>query len=289
MGVWGKMFGGVAGFAVGGPFGALMGAALGHAADRGSLLDAPAGGWNDHWHARGRPDPNGAAFMAAAKVSSFMGKNDQLYAIGLVALCAKVAKIDGPVNRREIDAFKQCFRFPPDNAREVGLLFDRARDRTDDFEMYGRELGRAFANDRAPLEDLLVALFTIARADVRPVARSTRAKWTSSNAPIVRSACRPAHGTAPRRAAHDRTRTKTTPIWNSASRATAPTRKSASAGARSCASITPTFWAARTWTQRIWQRHRIAPPGSTRPGTASSATDVFKEHQAACRALSMLS
>ncbi|AQS87478.1 molecular chaperone DnaJ [Neoasaia chiangmaiensis NBRC 101099] len=168
MGVWGKMFGGVAGFAVGGPFGALMGAALGHAADRGSLLDAPAGGWNDHWHARGRPDPNGAAFMAAAKVSSFMGKNDQLYAIGLVALCAKVAKIDGPVNRREIDAFKQCFRFPPDNAREVGLLFDRARDRTDDFEMYGRELGRAFANDRAPLEDLLVALFTIARADVPP-------------------------------------------------------------------------------------------------------------------------
>ena len=37
MAVWGKMFGGIAGFAVGGPFGALMGAALGHAADRHRL------------------------------------------------------------------------------------------------------------------------------------------------------------------------------------------------------------------------------------------------------------
>lgn len=168
MAVWGKMFGGIAGFAVGGPFGALMGAALGHAADRGSLLEMPAGGWNEHWRTRGRPDPNGAAFMAAAKVSAIMGKNDQLYAIGLVALCAKMAKIDGPVNRKEIDAFKRCFQFPPDNSREVGLLFDKARERTDDFEMYGRELGRAFAQDRTPLENLLNALFMIARADAGP-------------------------------------------------------------------------------------------------------------------------
>lgn len=34
MGVWGKVFGGFAGFAVGGPLGALFGAAAGHAVDR---------------------------------------------------------------------------------------------------------------------------------------------------------------------------------------------------------------------------------------------------------------
>jgi len=51
MAIWGKMFGGVAGFAVGGPFGALMGAALGHAADSGSLLNPPKNRWpdSDEW------------------------------------------------------------------------------------------------------------------------------------------------------------------------------------------------------------------------------------------------
>jgi len=168
MAFWGKMFGGVAGFAVGGPMGALMGAALGHAADRGSLLETPAGGWHEHWRTKGQPDPNGAAFMAAAKMATLLGKTDQLYAIGLVALCAKMAKIDGPVNKAEISAFKSLFQFPAENSREIGMLFDRARDRTDDFEMYARELGKGFAKDRAPLENLLMALFVIARADLPP-------------------------------------------------------------------------------------------------------------------------
>lgn len=168
MAIWGKMFGGVAGFAVGGPFGALMGAALGHAADNGSLLNPSTGGWSERFPARGRPDPNSAAFFGAAKIAAALGKRDQLYAIGLVALCAKMAKIDGPVNRHEINAFKTCFQFPPDNVKEVGMLFDRARDRTDDFEMYAREMGKAYADNTAPLENLMTALFRIARADAGP-------------------------------------------------------------------------------------------------------------------------
>ncbi|GBQ82476.1 TerB family tellurite resistance protein [Gluconobacter albidus] len=168
MAIWGKMFGGVAGFAVGGPFGALMGAALGHAADSGSLLKPSTGGWSERFPANGRPDPNSAAFFGAAKIAAALGKRDQLYAIGLVALCAKLAKIDGPVNRHEINAFKTCFQFPSDNVKEVGMLFDRARDRTDDFEMYAREMGAAYADNTAPLENLMTALFRIARADAGP-------------------------------------------------------------------------------------------------------------------------
>ncbi|EHH66958.1 TerB family tellurite resistance protein [Gluconobacter morbifer] len=168
MAIWGKMFGGVAGFAVGGPFGALMGAALGHAADNGSLLKPSTGGWSERFPSRGRPDPNSAAFFGAAKIAAALGKRDQLYAIGLVALSAKLAKIDGPVNRQEINAFKACFQFPPDNTKEVGMLFDRARDRTDDYEMYAREMGKAYGDNKAPLENLMVALFRIARADAGP-------------------------------------------------------------------------------------------------------------------------
>src|SRR3954451_7962039 len=37
MSYWGKLLGGIAGFAMGGPFGAMVGAALGHAADGGGM------------------------------------------------------------------------------------------------------------------------------------------------------------------------------------------------------------------------------------------------------------
>lgn len=168
MSVWGKMFGGIAGFAMGGPIGALMGLGLGHAADNGRLLEGPIGGWGEKWRSKGAPDPSGAAFLGAAKIASLLGKSDQLYAIGLVVLSAKLCKSDGPVNRTEIACFKKLFQFPPDNAREVGMLFDQARTRFDDFEMYARELGRAFRHDPSPLENLLTALFTIARSDVLP-------------------------------------------------------------------------------------------------------------------------
>lgn len=168
MGIWGKMFGGIAGFAVGGPIGALMGLGLGHAADNGRLLEGPAGGWGERWRSQGTPDPHGAAFLGAAKMAALLGKTDQLFAIGLVVLSAKLSKSDGPVNRTEIACFKQLFQFPPDNVREIGMLFDQARLRVDDFEMYARELGRAFRHDPSPLENLITALFTIARSDVRP-------------------------------------------------------------------------------------------------------------------------
>lgn len=168
MAFWGKMFGGIAGFAAGGPVGGLLGAILGHMSDTDRLLTPLSGTWGDRFPARGQPDPHNAAFFTAAKLSALLGKTDQLYGLGVVTLSAKLAKIDGPVNRAEIEAFKTAFRFPEDNQKEVGLLFDRARNRTDDFELYARELGRAFADKPEPLETLLSVLFRIARADLPP-------------------------------------------------------------------------------------------------------------------------
>ncbi|MCP1216210.1 TerB family tellurite resistance protein [Acetobacter orientalis] len=166
MAIWGKVFGGVAGFAMGGPVGAALGAALGHAADKGTLLNPPTGGWSDRFAARTNPDPSGAATFMAAKLAAAMGKKEQLYGLSSVILCAKLAKCDAPVNRKEIDAFKLRFRVPDENMRELGRLFDMARQRTDDFEAFARELGHAYATEKQPLEDLLGILFAIARADL---------------------------------------------------------------------------------------------------------------------------
>jgi DnaJ like chaperone protein len=155
MGYWGKVIGGVAGFAVGGPFGAVVGAALGHAADAGVLpnIRLPFGAeshissWNP------------------ARVAALLGRRDQLFAITAVVLSAKLAKCDGPVGRAEIDAFKRQFRIPPESVRDVGRLFDQARDSTDGFEAYADQLGEVFADNRGVLEDVLAALFAVARAD----------------------------------------------------------------------------------------------------------------------------
>src|ERR1700729_311818 len=99
MGYWGKILGGMAGFAMGGPFGAVVGAALGHAADNGGV-------------------PNmGVSFgnqtkLNPPRVAAMLGRRDQVFSICVVVLAAKLAKCDGPVKRAEIDAFKRHFRVP---------------------------------------------------------------------------------------------------------------------------------------------------------------------------------
>lgn len=150
--MWGKIIGGMAGFAFGGPFGAVVGAALGHAAESGGL-----GGI-------GGSLPGLSAFNPA-RLAGMLGNRDHVFAVCVVVLAAKLAKCDGPVNRAEIDAFKRQFRIPPESARDVGRLFDQARDSPDGFEDYAGQLGEAFADAPGVLEDVLAALFAIARAD----------------------------------------------------------------------------------------------------------------------------
>jgi len=155
MGSWGKVIGGVTGFAMGGPIGAVVGAALGHAADSGAIshMRLPFGG-----------APQGGAW-SPARVAALFGRKDQLFAISVVVLSAKLAKCDGPVRRAEIDAFKRAFRIPPQSVRDIGRLFDQARDSPDGFEGYADQLGEAFIDNRGLLEDVLASLFAIARAD----------------------------------------------------------------------------------------------------------------------------
>jgi DnaJ like chaperone protein len=153
MSYWGKIIGGIAGFAMGGPMGAVFGAAMGHAADSGSMPNMRM--------------PFGAAdpLMPPARIAALLGRKDQLFAIAVVVLAAKLAKCDGPVKREEIAAFRRQFRIPADATRDVGRLFDQARDRPEGYEAYARQLAEAFADNRGMLEDVLAALFRIAEVD----------------------------------------------------------------------------------------------------------------------------
>jgi DnaJ like chaperone protein len=153
MGYWGKIIGGTAGFFVGGPYGAVIGAALGHAADSGTMPTAA------------RRTFDYTSTFNPARMAGMLGRREEVFAITVTVLAAKLCKIDGPVTRLEIDAFKRNFRIPPASARGIGRLFDQARDSSDSFEPYAAQLGEAFSDNRVVLEQVLASLFAIARAD----------------------------------------------------------------------------------------------------------------------------
>lgn len=142
MSVWGKVLGGAAGFAVGGPLGALVGLAAGHAVDRYRDADTPADGGTGE-------DPTQSV----------------VFTIGVIVLSAKMAKADGIVKRIEIDTFKRLFQVPPSEMANVARIFDLARRDTLGFELYARQLRGLFAERHAVLEELLDSLFLIAEAD----------------------------------------------------------------------------------------------------------------------------
>ncbi len=140
MSIWGKIIGGVAGFAIGGPLGALLGVAAGHAVDRTRRGGAGM--------AEGGPGARQAAFTVA-----------------VIVLSAKMAKSDGTVSRDEIKAFKQVFHIPAEEMGAVGKIFDAARQDAHGFEPYARQVAQLFAHEPAVLEELLGGLFHIAQAD----------------------------------------------------------------------------------------------------------------------------
>lgn len=137
MSIWGKIIGGAAGLALGGPIGALIGLSLGAAVDAGVETIKPSA-------------------EATRQIT---------FTIGVIALAAKMAKADGVVTRAEVDAFKQVFRVPAHEMKNVGKVFDLARQHTAGYEAYAKQLA-SLLHDRKPvLIDLLEGLFFIAKAD----------------------------------------------------------------------------------------------------------------------------
>jgi len=137
MSIWGKVLGGVGGFAIGGPLGAIIGAVAGHAVDR--LRDSQT--------------QNADATKSIA------------FTIGVVVLGAKMAKADGQVTPDEVEAFKRVFQVPPDEVKNVARVFDQARRDSRGFEPYARQIAGMFQDNKSVLEELLYCLTFIARAD----------------------------------------------------------------------------------------------------------------------------
>lgn len=140
MSIWGKIVGGAAGFALGGPLGALIGAVGGHFVDRMNTDGESAEGGRDNRKSVG-------------------------FTIAVIVLGAKMAKADGVVTQDEISAFKDVFRIPPDEMKNVSRIFNQARKDAAGYEPYARQVAGMFRNEPAVLEELLWCLAHIAKAD----------------------------------------------------------------------------------------------------------------------------
>ena len=143
MSIWGKVIGGVAGFAIGGPLGALIGAYAGHKMDRAREDESP--------------------YVSSNNTNQ--QTRQVAFTMAVIVLSAKMAKADGVVSREEVDAFKRVFHIPPEEMSGVGKLFNEARADSIGFEPYAEQIARMFAREPAILEELLGGLFHIARAD----------------------------------------------------------------------------------------------------------------------------
>lgn len=136
MSIWGIIIGGAAGFAMGGPIGALLGAAAGHAVEK-----------------RLSPQPDNDTIKQVA------------FTVAVIALSAKMAKADGVVTRDEIAAFRDRVHISASEVKQVGKFWDMARKTPDGFREYAKQVARLFAPRTAVLEQLLDLLFHIAKSD----------------------------------------------------------------------------------------------------------------------------
>jgi DnaJ like chaperone protein len=113
--------------------------------------------------------PIGQLLSRAGHAAKGLGsrENDRqvAFTIGVIALGAKMAKADGHVTRDEVEAFKEVFKVPPGEEKNVGKLFNLAKQDVAGYESYARQLDRLFHDNRALLTDVMDGLFHIAVAD----------------------------------------------------------------------------------------------------------------------------
>jgi len=147
---WGKILGASAGYALGGPLGALAGVVAGH------------------YMGRFRAEANAAERLEQSiNTGSETRRSERQvsFAIAVIALSAKLAKVDGVVTRDEIEKFKRVFHIATAEIKDVGAIFNEARESAENFEPYAQQVAAMFHPNLAVLEELIDALFAIAKAD----------------------------------------------------------------------------------------------------------------------------
>ena len=140
MSIWGKIIGGTTGFALGGPLGAIIGMMIGGSFDRSARR-----------------------LSSSNQISQQQKQN--VFALCIIVLSAKIAKADGQVTKEEIYTFKEKFNIQAEEMSEVSKIFNEAKKSSFGFKNIADQVGNLFSDNKVLLEQLLNNLFYIAEAD----------------------------------------------------------------------------------------------------------------------------
>ena len=137
MSIWGSLIGGFVGFSFAGPIGALIGSMIG-----GRISTARRAGFQQSF-----------------------ASSQQVFAIALIILTAKLAKADGQVSKEELIAIKNKLKIPDHEIDQVGKIFNKAKEDSLGYEPYAKQIAQIYRNNLAVLDEVINILFYIAEAD----------------------------------------------------------------------------------------------------------------------------
>ena len=137
MSIWGSLIGGMIGLSLGGPFGMLLGSLIG-----GKISRARSG-----------------AGMGA------FAQPQQVFALSLIVLSAKLCKADGRISREELIAVKDKLKIPENELDQVGKIFNKAKEESQGYEPYAQQIAQIYRGNLNVLEEVINILFYIAEAD----------------------------------------------------------------------------------------------------------------------------
>jgi len=138
MSIWGSLLGGMIGFSFGGPFGMLLGSLIGGKISR----------------ARSRSSGFGS-----------FAQPQQIFALSLIVLSAKLSKADGQVSKEELIAVKDKLKIPESEIEQVGKIFNKAKEESTGYEPYAQQISQIYKSNPNVLEEVINILFYIAEAD----------------------------------------------------------------------------------------------------------------------------
>ncbi len=137
MAIWGSIIGGMLGFSIGGPFGMLLGSLIGGKMSR----TRSSGGFRS------------------------FAQPQQIFALSLIVLSAKLSKADGQVSREELIAVKDKLKIPESELDQVGKIFNKAKEESTGYEPYAKQIAEVYRGNLNILEEVINTLFYIAEAD----------------------------------------------------------------------------------------------------------------------------
>ena len=138
MSIWGSLIGGMVGFSLAGPFGMLLGSLIGGKISR--------------------------AKSAAGNFGTF-AQPQQIFALSLIVLSAKLSKADGQVSKEELIAVRNKLKIPENEIEQVGKIFNKAKQESTGYEPYAQQIAQIYKNNPNVLEEVINILFYIAEAD----------------------------------------------------------------------------------------------------------------------------